>query len=107
MINLSTTYELPFKILGWLAAVAALYMVVYAKQDWRPMAILAHPSLVLLFYLTAEWLGIKLEFMSIVSLIIFAVFYGAAVTARTKKLSVYWYYASFWSAIGWSMTLLS
>ena len=106
MINLSTTYELPFKILGWLAAVAALYMVVYAKQDWRPMAILAHPSLVLLFYLTAQWLGVKLEFMSIVSLIIFAVFYGAAVTARTKKLSVYWYYASFWSAIGWSIILL-
>ena len=106
MINLSTTYELPFKILGWLAAVAALYMVVYAKRDWRPMAILAHPSLVLLFYLIAEWLGVQLEFMSIVSLIIFAVFYGAAVTARTKKLSVYWYYASFWSAIGWSMTLL-
>ena len=64
------------------------------------MAILAHPSLVLLFYLTAQWLGVKLEFMSIVSLIIFAVFYGAAVTARTKKLSVYWYYASFWSGIG-------
>ncbi len=106
MINLSTTYELSFKILGWLAAVAALYMAVYAKRDWRPMAILAHPSLVLLFYLTAQWLGIKLEFMSIVSLIIFAVFYGAAVTARTKKLSVYWYYASFWSGIGWSMTLL-
>ena len=106
MINLSTTYELPFKILGWLAAVAALYMVVYAKRDWRSMAILAHPSLVLLFYLTAQWLGVKLEFMSIVSLIIFAVFYGAAVTARTKKLSVYWYYASFWSAIGWSMLLL-
>ena len=106
MINLSTTYGLPFKILGWLAAVAALYMVVYAKRDWRLMAILAHPSLVLLFYLTAEWLGIKLEFMSIVSLIIFAVFYGAAVAARAGKLSVYWYYASFWSAIGWSMTLL-
>ena len=106
MINLLTTYGLPFKILGWLAAVAALYMVVYAKQDWRPMAILAHPSLVLLFYLTAQWLGVKLEFMSIVSLIIFAVFYGAAVTARTKKLSVYWYYASFWSAIGWSILLL-
>lgn len=106
MINLSTTYELPFKILGWLAAVAALYMVVYAKRDWRPMAILAHPSLVLLFYLTAQWLGVKFEFMSIVSLIIFAVFYGAAVAIRTKKLSVYWYYASFWSAIGWSMTLL-
>lgn len=106
MINLSTAYELPFKILGWLAAVAALYMAVYAKRDWRPMAILAHPSLVLLFYLTAQWLGVKLEFMPIVSLIIFAVFYGAAVTARIKKLSVYWYYASFWSAIGWSMTLL-
>ena len=106
MINLSTTYELPFKILGWLAAVAALYMVVYAKQDWRPMAILAHPSLVLLFYLTAEWLGIKLEFMSIVSLIIFAVFYSAAVAMRAKKLPAAWYYASFWSAIGWSMTLL-
>lgn len=106
MINLSTTYELPFKILGWLAAVAALYMVVYAKRDWRPMAILAHPSLVLLFYLTAQWLGVQLEFMSIVSLIIFAVFYGAAVVARTRKLSVYWYYASFWSAIGWSMFLL-
>ena len=106
MINLSTTYELPFKILGWLAAVAALYMVVYAKRDWRPMAILAHPSLVLLFYLTAQWLGIKLEFMSIVSLITFAVFYGAAVAMRTKKLSVYWYYASFWSAIGWSTLLL-
>ena len=106
MINLSTTYELPFKILGWLAAVAALYMVVYAKRDWRPMAILAHPSLVLLFYLTAQWLGVQSEFMSIVSLIIFAVFYGAAVAARTKKLSVYWYYASFWSAIGWSMLLL-
>ena len=106
MINLSTTYELPFKILGWLAAVAALYMVVYAKRDWRPMAILANPSLVLLFYLTAEWLGVKLEFMSIVSLIIFAVFYGAAVAARAGKLSDNWYYASFWSAIGWSMTLL-
>lgn len=106
MINLSTTYELPFKILGWLAAVAALYMAVYARRDWRPMAVLAHPSLVLLFYLTAEWLGIKLEFMSIVSLIIFAVFYGAAVAARAGKLSDNWYYASFWSAIGWSMTLL-
>ena len=106
MINLSTTYELPFKILGWLAAVAALYMVVYAKRDWRPMAILAHPSLVLLFYLTTQWLGIKLEFMPIVSLIIFAVFYGAAVAARAGKLSDNWYYASFWSAIGWSMTLL-
>ena len=106
MINLSITYELPFKILGWLAAVAALYMVVYAKQDWRPMAILVHPSLVLLFYLTAQWLGIKLEFMSIVSLIIFAVFYGAAVAARAGKLSDNWYYASFWSAIGWSMALL-
>ena len=106
MINLSTTYELPFKILGWLAAVAALYMAVYAKRYWWLMAAMAHPSLVLLFYLTAQWLGIKLEFMSIVSLIIFAVFYGAAVAARTKKLSVYWYYASFWSAIGWSMLLL-
>ena len=106
MINLSTTYELPFKILGWLAAVAALYMVVYAKRDWRPMAILAHPSLVLLFYLTAEWLGVQLEFMSIVSLIIFAVFYGAAVAMRARKLPAAWYYVSFWSAIGWSMTLL-
>ena len=106
MINLSTTYELSFKILGWLAAVAALYMAVYAKRDWRPMAILAHPSLVLLFYLTAQWLGVKLEFMSIVSLVIFVVFYGAAVVARTRKLSVYWYYASFWSAIGWSILLL-
>lgn len=106
MINLSTTYELPFKILGWLAAVAALYMVVYAKRDWRPMAILAHPSLVLLFYLTAEWLGVQLEFMSIVSLIIFAVFYSAAVVMRARKLPTTWYYASFWSAIGWSMLLL-
>ncbi|MBF1042839.1 MAG: hypothetical protein HXL04_04120, partial [Candidatus Nanosynbacter sp.] len=106
MINLSTTYELPFKILGWLAAVAALYMVVYAKRDWRLMAILAHPSLVLLFYLTAQWFGVQLEFMSIVSLIIFAVFYGIAVAARAGKLSDNWYYASFWSAIGWSMTLL-
>lgn len=106
MINLSTTYELPFKILGWLAAVAALYMAVYAKRYWWLMAAMAHPSLVLLFYLTAQWLGIKLEFMSIVSLIIFAVFYGAAVAMRTNKLSVYWYYASFWSAIGWSITLL-
>ena len=106
MINLSTTYELPFKILGWLAAVAALYMVVYAKQDWRPMAAMAHPSLVLLCYLTAQWLGIKLEFMSIISLVLFAVFYGAAVAARTRKLPTSWYYASFWSAIGWSMFLL-
>ena len=106
MINLSTAYELPFKILGWLAAVAALYMVVYAKRYWWLMAAMAHPSLVLLFYLTAQWLGVKLEFMSIVSLVIFVVFYGAAVTARTKKLSVYWYYASFWSAIGWSILLL-
>ena len=106
MINLSTTYELPFKILGWLAAVAALYMVVYAKRDWRPMAILAHPSLVLLFYLTAEWLGVQLEFMPIVSLIIFAVFYGAAVAMRARKLPAAWYYVSFWSAIGWSITLL-
>lgn len=106
MINLSTTYELPFKILGWLAAVAALYMVVYAKRYWWLMAAMAHPSLVLLFYLTAQWLGVKLEFMSIVSLVIFVVFYGAAVVARTRKLSVYWYYASFWSAIGWSILLL-
>ena len=106
MVNLSTAYELPFKILGWLAAAAALYMVVYAKRDWRPMVVLAHPSLVLLFYLTAEWLGIKPEFMSIVSLIIFVVFYGAAVAARAGKLSDNWYYASFWSAIGWSMLLL-
>ena len=106
MINLSTAYELPFKILGWLAAVAALYMVVYAKRYWWLMAAMAHPSLVLLFYLTAQWLGVKLEFMSIVSLVIFVVFYDAAVVARTRKLSVYWYYASFWSAIGWSILLL-
>jgi len=106
MINLSTAYELLFKILGWLAAVAALYMVVYAKRYWWLMAAMAHPSLVLLFYLTAQWLGVKLEFMSIVSLVIFVVFYGAAVVARTRKLSVYWYYASFWSAIGWSILLL-
>ena len=106
MINLLTAYELPFKILGWLAAVAALYMVVYAKRYWWLMAAMAHPSLVLLFYLTAQWLGVKLEFMSIVSLVIFVVFYGAAVVARTRKLSVYWYYASFWSAIGWSILLL-
>ena len=106
MINLLTTYGLPFKILGWLAAVAALYMVVYAKRDWRLMAAMAHPSLVLLFYLTAQWLGVKLEFMSIVSLITFAVFYGAAVAAQAKKLPIGWYYASFWSAIGWSMFLL-
>lgn len=106
MINLSTAYELPFKILGWLAAVAALYMVVYAKRYWWLMAAMAHPSLVLLFYLTAQWLGVKLEFMSIVSLVIFVVFYGAAAAARTRKLPASWYYASFWSAIGWSMTLL-
>jgi len=106
MINLSTTYGLPFKILGWLAAVAALYMVVCAKRDWRLMAILAHPSLVLLCYLTAQWLGIKLEFMSIISLVLFAVFYGAAAAVRTRKLPTSWYYASFWSAIGWSMFLL-
>ena len=106
MINLLTTYGLPFKILGWLAAVAALYMAVYAKRDWRPMAVLAHPSLVLLFYLTAEWLGVKLEFMSIISLVLFAVLYGAAAAARARKLPIGWYYASFWSAIGWSMTLL-
>ena len=97
MINLSMTYELPFKILGWLAAVAALYMVVCAKRDWRLMVILAHPSLVLLFYLTAQWLGIKLEFMSIVSLIIFAVFYSAAVAMRARKLPAAWYYVSFWN----------
>ncbi len=106
MINLSTTYGLPFKILGWLAAVAALYMVVCAKRDWRLMVILAHPSLVLLFYLSAQWLGIKLEFMSIISLVLFAVFYGAAAAARARKLPIGWYYASFWSAIGWSMLLL-
>lgn len=106
MINLSTTYELPFKILGWLAAVAALYMAVYAKRYWWLMAAMAHPSLVLLFYLTAQWLGIKLEFMSIVSLITFAVFYSAAAAARARKLSAGWYYASFWSAIGWSIALL-
>ena len=70
------------------------------------MAILAHPSLVLLFYLTAEWLGVQLEFMSIVSLIIFAVFYSTAVVMRARKLSTDWYYASFWNAIGWSMLLL-
>ena len=57
VINLPATYDLSFKILGWLAAVAALYMAVLAKRDWRIMTIAAHPSLVLLLYLIAQQLA--------------------------------------------------
>ena len=107
MINLPATYDLSFKILGWLAAVVALYMAVLAKRDWRIMAIAAHPSLVLLLYLIAQRLAIPLEFMSVVALVIFAVFYGLAIAARIRKMSSRWYYSSFYSAIGWSVVLLS
>ena len=106
-INLLATYDLSFKILGWLAAVAALYMAVLAKRDWRIMTIAAHPSLVLLLYLIAQRLAIPLEFMSVVALVIFAVFYGLAIAARIRKMSSRWYYSSFYSAIGWSVVLLS
>lgn len=107
MINLLATYDLSFKILGWLAAVVALYMAVLAKRDWRIMAIAAHPSLVLLLYLIAQRLDIPLEFMSVVALVVFAVFYGLAIAARIRKMSSRWYYSSFYSAIGWSVVLLS
>lgn len=107
MINLLATYDLSFKVLGWLAAVAALYMAVLAKRDWRIMAIAAHPSLVLLLCLIAQWFAIPLEFMSVVALVVFAVFYGLAIAARTRKMSSLWYYSSFYSAIGWSVVLLS
>lgn len=106
-INLPATYDLSFKILGWLAAVAALYMAVLAKRDWRIMTIDAHPSLVLLLCLIAQWFTIPLEFMSVVALIVFAVFYGLAIAARIRKMSSRWYYSSFYSAIGWSVVLLS
>ena len=106
-INLLATYDLSFKILGWLAAVVALYMAVLAKRDWRIMTVAAHPSLVLLFYLIAQRLAIPLEFMSVVALIVFAVFYGLAIAARIRKMSSRWYYSSFYSAIGWSVVLLS
>ena len=106
-INLLATYDLLFKVLGWLAAVAALYMAVLAKRDWRIMAIAAHPSLVLLLYLIAQRIAIPLEFMSVVALVVFAVFYGLAIAARTRKMSSSWYYSSFYSAIGWSVVLLS
>ena len=107
VINLPATYDLSFKILGWLAAVAALYMAVLAKRDWRIMTIAAHPSLVLLLYLIAQRLAIPLEFMSVVALVVFAVFYGLAIAARIRKMSSRWYYSSFYSAIGWSVVLLS
>ena len=106
-INLLATYDLSFKVLGWLAAVAALYMAVLAKRDWRIMTVAAHPSLVLLLYLIAQRLAIPLEFMSVVALVIFAVFYGLAITTRIRKMSSLWYYSSFYSAIGWSVALLS
>ena len=107
-INLLAIYDLlSFKILGWLAAVAALYMAVLAKRDWRIMTIAAHPSLVLLLCLIAQWFTIPLEFMSVVALIVFAVFYGLAIAARIRKMSSRWYYSSFYSAIGWSVVLLS
>jgi len=106
-INLLATYDLSFKILGWLATVAALYMAVFAKRDWRIMTIAAHPSLVLLLCLIAQWFAIPLEFMSVVALIVFAVFYGLAIAARIRKMSSRWYYSSFYSAIGWSVVLLS
>ena len=107
IINLLAIYDLSFKILGWLATVAALYMAVLAKRDWRIMTIAAHPSLVLLLYLIAQRLVIPLEFMSVVALIVFAVFYGLAIAARIRKMSSRWYYSSFYSAIGWSVVLLS
>ena len=107
IINLLATYDLSFKILGWLAAVAALYMAVLAKRDWRIMTIAAHPSLVLLLYLIAQWFAIPLEFMSVVALVVFAVFYGLAIAARIRKMSSHWYDSSFYSAIGWSVVLLS
>jgi len=107
IINLLAIYDLSFKILGWLAAVVALYMAVLAKRDWRIMTIAAHPSLVLLLYLIAQWFTIPLEFMSVVALIVFAVFYGLAIAARIRKMSSRWYYSSFYSAIGWSVVLLS
>ena len=107
IINLPATYDLSFKILGWLAAVSALYMAVLAKRDWRIMTIAAHPSLVLLLYLIAQWFAIPLEFMSVVALVVFAVFYGLAIAARIRKMSSCWYYSSFYSAIGWSVVLLS
>ena len=106
-INLLATYDLSFRVLGWLAAVAALYMAVLAKRDWRIMTIAAHPSLVLLLYLIAQWFAVPLEFMSVVALIVFAVFYGLAIAARIRKMSSRWYYSSFYSAIGWSVVLLS
>ena len=107
IINLLAIYDLSFKILGWLAAVVALYMAVLAKRDWRIMTIAAHPSLVLLLCLIAQWFTIPLEFMSVVALIVFAVFYGLAIAARIRKMSSRWYYSSFYSAIGWSVVLLS
>ncbi|WP_338503715.1 hypothetical protein [Candidatus Minimicrobia sp. QA0096] len=107
IINLPATYDLSCKILGWLAATVALYMAVLAKRDWRIMTIAAHPSLVLLLCLIAQWFTVPLEFMSVVALIVFAVFYGLAIAARTRKISSRWYYSSFYSAIGWSVVLLS
>ena len=107
IINLLAIYDLSFKILGWLATAVALYMAVLAKRDWRIMTIAAHPSLVLLLCLIAQWFTIPLEFMSVVALIVFAVFYGLAIAARIRKMSSRWYYSSFYSAIGWSVVLLS
>jgi hypothetical protein len=77
IINLLAIYDLSFKILGWLATTVALYMTVLAKRDWRIMTIAAHPSLVLLLCLIAQWFTIPLEFMSVVALVVFAVFYGS------------------------------
>lgn len=45
--------------------------------------------------------------MSVVVLVVFAVFYGLAIAARIRKISSRWYYSSFYSAIGWSVVLLS
>ena len=107
IINLLAIYDLSFKILGWLATTVALYMAVLAKRDWRIMTIAAHPSLVLLLCLIAQWFTIPLEFMSVVALVVFAVFYGLAIAARIRKMSSRWYYSSFYSTIGWSVVLLS
>lgn len=86
MINLLATYDLSFKILGWLAAVVAFYMAVLAKRDWRIMTIAAHPSLVLLLYLIAQRLDIPLEFMSVVALIVCGILRSGYCCANQKDV---------------------
>lgn len=93
------------KVVAWLSSVAALYMLAYAKRSWLAATALAHPSLVLLLLLAADWLTLPNEYLSVLAMIFLAALYGGSWVARYMSLAEVWRSSLLWSGVGWSMAI--